>query len=78
MTNNQIDLEYRLITEMKEEYYNKIKALEFEKEKLEKEIYKQKDETSRTSTNPAKDKIVASLKAKRELLENQLKEYKKK
>jgi hypothetical protein len=28
MTNNQIDLEYRLITEMKEEYYNKIKALE--------------------------------------------------
>ena len=68
MTNNQIDLEYRLITEMKEEYYHKIKALELEKEKLEREINKHKDDGTRSTTNPAKDKVAASLKAKREVL----------
>lgn len=31
MTNNQIDLEYRLITDMKEEYHHKISQLEKEK-----------------------------------------------
>jgi len=35
LTNNQIDLEYRLISDMKEEYHNKIRTLEREKERLE-------------------------------------------
>ncbi len=42
MTNNQIDLEYRLISDMKEEYHTKIRNLEREKERLEKEMAGQK------------------------------------
>lgn len=41
LTNNQIDLEYRLISDMKEEYHNKIRTLEREKEKLEREMQQQ-------------------------------------
>lgn len=73
LTNNQIDLEYQLISNMKEEYHNKIRNLEKEKEKLEKEMQAQKG-----GKDESRDKLVVSLKAKKDSLELQLKEYKKK
>lgn len=79
MTNAQIDLEYQLINSMKEEYYKKINGLEKEKDKLEKElanVAKNKDEKIQTMVE--KDKTVQALKGKKEQLEAQLKEFRKK
>ena len=63
MTNNQIDLEYRLISDMKEEYHTKIRNLEREKDRLEKEMAGQKG-----GKDESRDKLVVSLKAKRDSL----------
>lgn len=68
-----------MIAEMREEYHKKIMGLEKEKEKLERDmamIAKGKEEKILTMIE--KDKAVQSLKAKKEALEAQLKEFRKK
>lgn len=67
LTNNQIDLEYRLISDMKEEYHHKIRTLEREKERLEREMQQQMQRNV-SSKDDNKDRLVVSLKAKRESL----------